>query len=1411
MITKQNLKKVLLNLNYKKIDEFRFEKKFENIDCKIIVDFEKENIIYPKDKGFNTGRNTTCNFSSNENFVVLECVNRLFTKGYRPKDITLEPEWKMGRTLKSGIADILVKGIDGNTLFIIECKTANIEYQKELKNMRSDGGQLFSYWQQERHCKWLILYASDFENERIIYTTESINCCDDENLKNIAKKDENLKIYERAKTVEELFEVWTETYEQSFLGDVLFRNDCIAYQIGVKPLRKRDLIDFSENNKVVNKFEEILRHNNVSDKENAFNRLTALFICKLVDEIKKDDNMEVEFQYKIGTDTIESLQDRLQRLHKEGMYDFMGEEIFYLEDDYADKLVQNYTGQKRMHMIENLKENLRKLKFYTNNDFAFKDVHNEELFYQNGKVLVEVVQLFEKYRITESKHLQILGDLFEQLLNKGFKQNEGQFFTPMPITKFIWKSIPLRKIMEKDGVLEYPKVIDFACGAGHFLTQGYDAVNEFLDNEGIVRIDNWEQDKLYGIEKDYRLARVSKISLFMHGAGKGNIKFGDGLENYDELGIKYDNFDVLVANPPYSVSAFKPHLKLKNNEFELTEYISNNGSEIETLFVERMTQLLKSCGIAAVILPSSILNKTNKSFVKARELVLENFKIRAIVSFGSKTFGATGTNTVIFFLEKFNFPPKQTDLVLDTVEAIFENRDLKSWIDEEVIESYLDKISLDKDMYVKFINREIDYHKWQSNEYFKRYYESFINSTHVKNKRKQSSFKKLNESEQIDLLNGYFYNLYHDLEKEKLKYFSLAFAQDVLVVMSPNGNKEQEEFLGYKWSEGRRKEGIQILNYGGMLFNGDGNDQEDTIADVIKNSFYDEQIYNDKEKYYYYLKLTDMLDFNSNNFYKTINTSKIRVRSLKSGYREYRLGDKDFELMIGNRVVDGDSLLKNNGKYPVYSANVFEEMGRTDEFINKEGLLSFDIPSILWGIDGDWMVNYIEANKPFYPTDHCGVLRVKNKNILPEYLRYALEVEGKFERFSRQNRASTTRIKGISVQIPEKLSEQKKIVDTINQINKSLLEKEKEVEEIETAIKSKFVEMFGDIKCSKKELNSLYVLQLGLTPSRKNPIYWNNGKYKWISVSDMGKYCRFTTNTEDLISELAVNETNIKLVPKNTVIMSFKLTIGRTAITSEDIYTNEAIVSFLPKNNDISSNEYLRLWLSFNDWTYGQINAVKGVTLNKETIGKVQIPIPPKVLQDEFSAFVKEQDKLKFNIMNNDKSKFVEMFGDNNVKVKLCELADEIILGTSPKSEYYNESMDGIRFYQGSKDFGAKYLKESGVWSTDIVKESINGDILISVRAPAGDVNINPFDKICIGRGLAAIRCFDEKLKDFIFNYLLYYKDDIKSHKGIAFDSLSSFELKNIKIIQPEKDKLNEFSAFVKEQDKLKFRICLFE
>ncbi len=1017
MITIANLLESIQVLGFIQQASGVYQKTFGDLlGCIITVDFNAKKISYPE--GLKINDETTCNFAHPENFVVLECVSRLLEKGYRAEHIELEKRWNLGHDAKGGKADICVYDESGKEmLLIIECKTYGTEYSKEKKTLESDGGQLFSYWQQERHTKWLALYASDLKDGKVVYENNIINCSDDSNLILLAEKDDTIKLYKNAGTVEEKFEVWSGTYGKDYCQDIIFGADTVAYQIGVKPLRKKDLRDFTTDDKIVNRFEEILRHNNVSDKENAFNRLVALFICKLVDEIGKDDDAELEFQYKKGIDTYETLQDRLQKLHQKGMNDFMKEKIFYVPNDYAENLVQQYSGQKRKAMIEELQNTIRILKFYTNNDFSFKDVHNEELFYQNGKVVVEVVQLFEKYRIVYPSKHQFLGDLFEQLLNKGFKQNEGQFFTPMPITRFIWDSLPLDNIISNAGKYTLPKIIDYACGAGHFLTEAVEAVNAALirhNQTDLAKDNGWVEKNIYGIEKDYRLARVSKISLFMNGAGYGNIIFGDGLDNYPEKQIESGTFDILVANPPYAVKAFKAHFKPKNNSLELLKNITNDGSEIEVLFVERIAQLLKPEGIAAVILPASMLSNSSNSYISARENLLENFKVHAIAQFGSKTFGATGTNTIVLFLKKYSEPPKRKELVADSVTAIQSGKDLTDWEDKEILRQYLAKIEVTEDDYRLMLSKSELPDYWKDHAYFGQFVKDFYASTEVKNKQKQQSFKKLSQGKQNEWLQERFYQFVFEREQDKIKFFALIYNQRTLVVTSPAGNDEQKEFLGYDWSNRKGAEGIQIHSPGGKLYNDADRTADHTVSANIRNAFAELHTPSvELEKYLAWYRLQDMIDFSRVEFNKEIQTALKNIESVKYNYPMVKLGDDElFQISIGQRVLNSE--LIENGALPVYSANVKEPFG----YINKELLKDFSMPSILWGIDGDWMTNYIAAEIPFYPTDHCGVIRVVSTKVLPYYVALILGIVGERYAFSRHNRASTERIKSVAIPLP---------------------------------------------------------------------------------------------------------------------------------------------------------------------------------------------------------------------------------------------------------------------------------------------------------------------------------------------------------------------------------------------------------
>lgn len=139
----------------------------------------------------------------------------------------------------------------------------------------------------------------------------------------------------------------------------------------------------------------------------------------------------------------------------------------------------------------------------------------------------------------------------------------------------------------------------------------------------------------------------------------------------------------------------------------------------------------------------------------------------------------------------------------------------------------------------------------------------------------------------------------------------------------------------------------------------------------------------------------------------------------------YNLGDKRlFSLSIGKRVLDTQLVL--DGEVPVYSANVFEPFG----YINERLITDFSIPSVLWGIDGDWQVSYISAEREFYPTDHCGVLRVLTDEINPRCLTWALEKAGKERGFTRTLRASIDRVERLTVKLPS-IEKQREVAEKV--------------------------------------------------------------------------------------------------------------------------------------------------------------------------------------------------------------------------------------------------------------------------------------------------------------------------------------------------------------------------------------------
>lgn len=932
------------------------------------------------------GDRTTSNLSLPENLVVLECVNRLLEKGYKPDSLILENKWTLGRSNKGGKADITVEGPDSRILLIIECKTWGKEYEKEKTNMQLRGGQLFSYLRQDRNCQYLCLYASKVESGVIFYENSIVKAKDDETLiDQYNKGDTDIKLFSNAKNESELYQAWKESYACYFHPNGIFDDDAAAYNIDLKPLKIKDLkhLNSGDSGFIYNQFAEILRHNNISDRENAFNKMISLFLCKMVDE-NKDMEDVADFQWVEGRDSYEDLQDRLQSLYRTGMRDYLKEEVVYFENNFVDLAFRhNAKSVAKDKMLQMLKE----LKFYTNNEFAFKEVHNKRLFEQNAKVLNEVVQLLQPYRFKYSSAEPFLGNLFELLLNAGVKQSEGQFFTPIPIAQFIMNCLPLPEIVESKSreISKFPKLIDYACGSGHFLTQAIESIQNIIrENESNDSVStSWTRDSIYGVERDYRLARIAKIACFMNGAGDANIIYGDGLDSHKELG-KDESFDILVANPPYSIKDFKQHLNLKNNQFENLAYLTENSSEIEVLFIERIGQLIKPGGHAAVILPSSILSNSG-AYVNARKYILRNFDIKGIVELGSGTFIATGTTTVVLFLRKYI----ESDYkhFLYRANEIFDSAKFSDpeYQDEHLLKSYCESIDISYDDYTTIVknyssgNNDFP-ESFMETELYGLYVEKFKNTTLYKTLSKDLGKANLiSEAAEAEIKLKIMQH-YIETEKEKFIYYCISSNKELIVSKSPEKDKEAEKnFLGYEWTKRRGFEGM-VSKGEGKLYDPTNRDNPERISTYIRASYLDsipEEIHPSLSDYVRIQSLSSMIDFTQNEIDLRISIDEMAQMRHSDKFPLIRF-DKLACLEYGkalpkkNRTAGANTVMGSNGPHGTHS----------DKLV--------DGPGVVIGRKGSaGKVSYCTNN--FWPIDTTYWLRLKNNDMSIEFAYWLLK------------------------------------------------------------------------------------------------------------------------------------------------------------------------------------------------------------------------------------------------------------------------------------------------------------------------------------------------------------------------------------------------------------------------------------
>ncbi|WP_233708964.1 N-6 DNA methylase [Helicobacter baculiformis] len=1039
VISEHNLKDILNSLGFEARKGEVFEYTYPN-NAQICVDFKHKKIAYsPLDHRFKEGdypsnddpstgfiihRNTTTNFSSNENFVCLVAVHKLLEKGYAPKHIILEPTFKVGHN-QQVYGDILVLNQEFNPLVLIENKTYGNEFSKAWNATLKNGDQLFSYYAVHKIPYLCLLTFKDAHTADMRLISMQDNPEHLERLNRDCKQEDKKRGFADSSNTnaKSYFEVWSQTYSNAFTTKGIFEEDIQAYNIGKTKYSLEDLraVSADQISSIYHEFATILRHHSIGNYENSFYILVDLFLCKVIDEIKNPNDLQ--FTYKgVISDNPFLYCDRLLNLYEMGIKELFNKQVINVKKSAIGDLfkeAQRYEGKFK----EKLDDIFDQQKYFNIKKFNFIEVENSEEFYLNFKVLVQVAGLIADLHLSQSQNNQFLGDLFEGFLNRHIHQTEGRFFTPTPITNFIIHSLP--------PLPNHPKVLDFACGAGHFLT-------EFMARH--------KDAKVYGIEKNKDLSKVAKLACIFHNPkSQSQVIFQDAL---DFIAPRYaksfelESFDCLLSNPPYSVKGFLSTLEPSAlNPFSLKSGIDpksyENNNSIECFFLERALHFLKKGGICALILPVSVLQKGGL-YEKTRALLLENFKLLCIVELNSRTFGSTGTQTIILFaqkaqkystdlldaLTKANFEEKklekdfkQTEFLKEycafrgypyaDFKAFMTDKNLNPALEQSFSEYFSDFESKEPKTFKKKLPTEGLKQEWfkASSFYAKdpKQEGKAQQNAYFKSKDYQDTLKAWQREQALEQM--------HALELEKMHLFALIQGEEVLILKSPPDKKSDNknnkakivEFLGYDWSKRKGDEGIKytsaqtedlesqalgnvqsIKHIQTPLYNPQNPEDPTKLAYAFKSFMHAVRTntprpnlspYRDPDPAGYQLfsaPLRELIDFSKAVLDRAINLTPKQASLNPFEGGKYGLVKIKSLCNIGRgRVISHKDIEANKGEYPVYSSQT-----KDNGILGYLNTYDFEGEYVTWTTDGIYAGTCFYRSGKFNCTNVCGTLKI---------------------------------------------------------------------------------------------------------------------------------------------------------------------------------------------------------------------------------------------------------------------------------------------------------------------------------------------------------------------------------------------------------------------------------------------------
>lgn len=362
-------------------------------------------------------------------------------------------------------------------------------------------------------------------------------------------------------------------------------------------------------------------------------------------------------------------------------------------------------------------------------------------------------------------------------------------------------------------------------------------------------------------------------------------------------------------------------------------------------------------------------------------------------------------------------------------------------------------------------------------------------------------------------------------------------------------------------------------------------------------------------------------------------------------------------------------------------------------------------------------------------------------------------------------------------------------------------------------------------------LDEIFDLQMGKTPSRNNADYWTDGQYDWVSIADLGSYQKYVGDTKERISALAVQESGIKSVPANTVIMSFKLSLGKTAITQEPVYTNEAIMAFIPTGKYAVLPDYFYYLFSAKDWTKGTNRAVMGTTLNKATLGAVSITVPPideqhkiAAVLDKVSDLIAKRQQQLDKLDEAVKARFVEIFGEPDENPKHWQEDElshhlKVMGGYAFKSDGFTD--EGIPVLRIGNINSGHFLPVNMVyWPDDLALARYKvfpGDLVMSLTGTVGKDDYGnvcilgaDYDEYYLNQRNAKLS-IEKSLNKCYFSELLKFPRIKKRltgiSRGIRQANISNKDILTLRVPMPPIELQEQFATFVEQTEKTKIII----